>query len=80
MRQRLSRAESRILTVLRLARRYPYPVFALDLMDATGLGPGRLYPALARLNQRGIVRDSKAGKRVAYALTEYGWDVHRCAP
>ena len=47
------RAEKRIRAVLGLTQ--GTPVYVLDLMVATGLSAGRIYPVLARLEREGVV-------------------------
>lgn len=41
--------------------------YGLDIMDATGLASGAVYPALGRLERRGFVRGTWEADRVARA-------------
>ena len=43
------------MAVLRLVRMCGGEVSALTLMECTGLGTGRLYPALAKLRDQGFI-------------------------
>lgn len=51
-----------ILQAIDAGRRY-----GLDIMDATGLASGAVYPALGRLERRGFVRGTWESDRVARA-------------
>lgn len=52
--------------------------YGLDLGKRSGLRPGRLYPALTRLETRGLITsgwdDGPYPRRRAYWLTEHGID------
>jgi Transcriptional regulator PadR-like family len=75
-----SRRERAILAVL--AQR-PQGVYGLDLSRESGLGPDRLFPALERMRQRGLVDawwvdswDTAGPRRRYYGLTDAGKDEH----
>jgi len=41
--------------------------FGFDIMDATGLGSGSVYPTLERLEEQGLLRSRWEDARVAHA-------------
>lgn len=61
-------ASKRVLSVLRL---HGGAVSALDLMDCTGIGPGRLYPTLARMRDENLLVGVQHGKGVRYRATAW---------
>lgn len=64
MAERLRRSDRRVIGALLLAG--PVGAHAIDLMTATGLGSGRLYPSLARLHERNLVKTEKVGGRTLF--------------
>lgn len=76
---RMTHATALVLTALASGRRYGF-----DVMDATGLPSGTVYPVLRRLDRGGFVRsewedadeESPRGgpRRRMYALTAAGWE------
>lgn len=46
-------------------------VYGLDIAKITGLGPGRLYPTLARLEAQGDLSSRWDGDDEGYELTDY---------
>lgn len=64
----MTRAERRITSLLKVASR---PLAALEMTSATGLSAGRLYPALARLEGRGLILQLRDADPIP------GTDLHR---
>lgn len=77
---RRQRREQAILSVL---ADHPQGLYGLELSRQTRLGPGVLFPALVRIEERGLVRswwgDGPEPRRRFYGLTDAGRDEHERA-